>query len=94
LVEKLYSFISFSLGTNNISSPNTTSSTANINNINITSSTATNSNYNNNNFNGRRWSKSPMRKKSIDGFCQCKDGFTWVLGNCTRPQQVGRGKAQ
>ena len=46
----------------------------------------TGNNNNNNNNNGRALSKRNVRSSA--GACQCRDGYTWLLGNCTIPQQV------
>jgi hypothetical protein len=57
---------------------------------NITYTPLSSSGNNNININGRRLSKVLEKKKerSIGGLCQCKDGFTWILGNCSSLQQV------
>jgi hypothetical protein len=62
------------------------SSTAN----NITFTPLSSSGNNNININGRRLSKGLKKRKerSIVGQCQCRDGFTWILGNCSSLQQV------
>jgi hypothetical protein len=57
---------------------------------NITYTPLSSSGNNNININGRRLSKGLKKRKerSIGGLCQCKDGFTWILGNCSSLQQV------
>jgi hypothetical protein len=52
---------------------------------------ATSSSGNDNlNANGRTLSKNQMvvGMRLTGGSCQCRTGYTWILGNCTIPQQV------
>jgi hypothetical protein len=64
-------------------------SSATTNNITFTPLSSSSGN-NNININGRRLSKGLKKRKerSIGGLCQCRDGFTWILGNCSSLQQV------
>jgi hypothetical protein len=58
---------------------------------NITYTPLSSSGNNNININGRRLSKGLKKRRmerNIGGLCQCKDGFTWILGNCSSLQQV------